>query len=526
VTPANLLGWLGTPYQFGWEMRRNFGRVFQYIDVALQKREKRPFELKTTALSRPAQLRLKNLTQQLSAQGHQPGWVQHLANLLANEADLNLARMRPYPLADTWQAARHEILEMFLSAAKLGLLNMRWDLMCPLCRGAKFTASALDGVVKGVHCPTCNIDFEADFSKNVELTFTPHPQIRPIFDNSYCIGGPMITPHILIHQIIESGETRTLSEIELPPGNLRFRTQNPGVEQWLEFDSKENESIDELLIQADTDTIEAFVQGNSWVAEAPERKVLLVSESSPPLMQHDSRKLILRLINRAPYPQRIYVERADWYSNAVTAAQVTTLQHFRDLFSDEVLRPGEEIGVQGMTILFSDLVGSTAMYNRWGDAASYALVREQFAFLQRVVRNHDGAIVKTIGDAIMGAFSDPADGVGAALAIQKEIHNFNAAHPNEPLVIKLGLHYGPCIAVNLNGRLDYFGTTVNLAARLEGQSRGGDIVLSEKLRDDPGVTNLLAELPVTVTGFATAIKGFNEDFRLYRIEYNKKTSRE
>ena len=90
----------------------------------------------------------------------------------------------------------------------------------------------------------------------------------------------------------------------------------------------------------------------------------------------------------------------------------------------------------------------------------------------------------------------------------------------------MGLHYGPCIAVNLNGRLDYFGTTVNLAARLEGQSRGGDIVLSEKLRDDPGVTNLLAELPVTVTGFATAIKGFNEDFRLYRIEYNKKTSRE
>jgi class 3 adenylate cyclase len=314
----------------------------------------------------------------------------------------------------------------------------------------------------------------------------------------------MVTPHILIHQIVEPVETRTLQQTGLEAGGYRLRTQRPGVEQWLELGSEDQGTgeIGLLSIQADADSIQATIQD---VEPSGKRDNL------------DGKGLTLVMTNKASYPQRFYVERSEWYTDAVTAAQVTTLQHFRDLFSDEVLRPGEEIGVQGMTILFSDLVGSTAMYNRRGDASSYALVREQFAFLQSLVREYDGAIVKTIGDAIMAAFSDPARGVGAALAVQKEIEIFNATHPNEPLTIKLGLHYGPCIAVNLNGRLDYFGTTVNLAARLEGQSRGNDVVISEKLRQDPAVEKLLESMPVKVARFETTIKGFDEHFSLYRL---------
>ena len=117
----------------------------------------------------------------------------------------------------------------------------------------------------------------------------------------------------------------------------------------------------------------------------------------------------------------------------------------------------------------------------------------------------------------MAAFAHPANGLRAAFAIQQEIEGFNAKHPDLPLMIKLGMHYGPCIAVNLNGRLDYFGTTVNLAARLEGQSKGGDVVISGKLREDPAVAELLASAPIKVNQFETAIKGFDEHFVLYRL---------
>jgi class 3 adenylate cyclase len=295
-------------------------------------------------------------------------------------------------------------------------------------------------------------------------------------------------------------------QARLDPIAYRIRTQRPGVEAWVDLSEYGSAKTASLAIQADAQTLQATLQP----VEQPQRGLHGLN-----LPTQVNLKLILS--NRASYPQRVYLERADWYTDAVTAAQVTTLQHFRDLFSDEVLRPGEEIGVQGMTILFSDLVGSTAMYNRRGDAASYALVREQFAFLQRIIREYDGAIIKTIGDAIMAAFADPARGVGAALAIQQQISDFNTVHPDEPLVIKLGLHQGPCLAVNLNDRLDYFGTTVNLAARLQGQSQGGDVVISEKLQRDPAVAKLLETLGVQMTQFATSIKGFDEHFCLYRL---------
>jgi class 3 adenylate cyclase len=499
ATPANLIGFLGSLQQFGWEARRNFERVFQQIDSAIQQQLRQVIPLPVTPLAAPRQARLQELTRQLAAQGHELRWTQRLADLLLTAPDQDLVRLRPYVLADTWDAPRRTILELFLSAAKIGLLNMRWDMLCPLCRGAKVIASSLDEVKKGIHCTTCNIDFEADLAQNVELTFTPHPQIRPVYEQTYCVGGPMVTPHILVHQIVEPGETRVLP-VEIKAGSYRIRTQQPGVETWIELIS--DRPINSLAIHASTEALQ------------------IVPLATPPQAnqsRHADPLLTLTMINQAPYTQRIYIERAGWYTDAATAAQVTTLQHFRDLFSDQVLRPGEEIGVQSMTILFSDLVGSTAMYNRWGDAASYAIVREQFAFLQRVIREYEGAIVKTIGDAIMAAFTDPAKGVGAALAIQQEISNFNAAHPNEPLLIKLGLHQGPCLAVNLNARLDYFGTTVNLAARLEGQSRGGDVVISEKLRRDPAVDKLLQVLDIQVDTFATSIKGFDEHFCLFRL---------
>lgn len=488
VTPANWLGFVGAPYQFGWEMRRQVDRAFRMIDDYLQNQASRPFELKVTPLNGPAQARLSNLANQLFAEGHERGWVDRLAEALVAEADLNLARLRPYALADSWGAPRRAILELCLSAAKVGLLNMRWDILCPLCRGAKASSASLDRMERGVHCATCNIDFEADFAENVELTFIPHPQIRTVAFNTYCLGGPMLTPHIIVHQTLQPGETRQL-QANLEPANYRLRTQRPEVKSWLDLTGTTNPKV---CLEVGTDSIRAI--------PAP---------ASAPAM--------LTLVNRTDRPQRVFIERGEWYTDAATAAQVTALQHFRDLFSHEVLRPGEEIGVQGMTILFSDLVGSTALYNRRGDAPSYAVVRQQFAFLQRLIREYDGAIVKTIGDAIMAAFADPAKGVGAALAIQQEMNLFNASHELEPLIIKLGLHHGPCLAVNLNDRLDYFGATVNLAARLQGQSVGGDVVISEKLRQDPAVNHLLTAREVRVEHFETSIKGFDEHFCLFRL---------
>ena len=129
--------------------------------------------------------------------------------------------------------------------------------------------------------------------------------------------------------------------------------------------------------------------------------------------------------------------------------------------------------------------------------------------LAAIVRDHDGAVVKTIGDAVMASFTDPAQAVRAALAMQAGIAS--SAH----LVLKVGVHAGPSVVVTLNDRLDYFGSTVNMAARLQGQSAGDDIVLSHAVAADPAVQEILATVPKRHE--TVPLKGFDEPVSFVRL---------
>jgi len=169
--------------------------------------------------------------------------------------------------------------------------------------------------------------------------------------------------------------------------------------------------------------------------------------------------------------------------------------------------------------MFTDLKSSTALYKRIGDTAAYNLVRDHFAYLAAEVRANDGAIVKTIGDAVMAVFAEPADAVRAAIDVQRKLGAFNDARRadarGEPVVIKLGLHQGSCVTVRLNDRLDYFGSTVNMAARLESQSAGGDVVLSLELAQDPAVRPLLE--PFAAVRERAELKGFEGPVPFLRL---------
>jgi len=87
-----------------------------------------------------------------------------------------------------------------------------------------------------------------------------------------------------------------------------------------------------------------------------------------------------------------------------------------------------------------------------------------------------------------------------------------------PLSLKAGLHLGPCIAVTLNDRLDYFGSTVNMAARLEGLSLGTDVIISRAVFDDDEVGELLDSDRFEAAPFEMTLKGFeDEQVKLWRV---------
>ncbi len=154
------------------------------------------------------------------------------------------------------------------------------------------------------------------------------------------------------------------------------------------------------------------------------------------------------------------------------------------------------------------------MYEQIGDTPACARVRDHFAVMSAIIGKHNGSLVKTIGDAVMAVFASTRSAVAAALEIQREFTLGEIARGNPALRIKLGMHTGPCIAVNANNLLDYFGSTVNIAARVQNESIGGDIVLTDTLIDDPALRPLVEQEGVILESFERELRGLSQRFRL------------
>ncbi len=165
---------------------------------------------------------------------------------------------------------------------------------------------------------------------------------------------------------------------------------------------------------------------------------------------------------------------------------------FKDIFEDDVLSFNESLAIKNICLMFTDIKGSTALYERLGDARAYRLIREHFNIMFDKIPDSGGVIIKTIGDAVMASFKSLKDGMDAALTIRSAFNEFNSnRETGNEVLVKVGIHLGPTIMVNLNNRVDYFGRTVNMAARVQGQANNNEILISEEIRKDPDVVVLL-----------------------------------
>lgn len=212
----------------------------------------------------------------------------------------------------------------------------------------------------------------------------------------------------------------------------------------------------------------------------------------------------------------------DWVNarfGRVPALALIHIPTFRELVSQQTLPEGQSLGVKRLAICFSDLRGSTALYHKVGDAQAYRRVCEHFKVLFDAAARHSGNAVKTIGDGVMGVFADPPDAlrsIADALAGLAELNTRLGLTGDDRLALKIGLHAGPCIVVTLNGRLDYFGETVNIAARLGELAKGDDVVLSHTILDDPKAC-ALAEGLGQVDPLVAKLGGLPEDFELHHL---------
>lgn len=301
------------------------------------------------------------------------------------------------------------------------------------------------------------------------------------------MGSPERTPHVVAQQLLPAQSRRELN-LALEPGNYRFRALELPGEQAVR------------VLPSGAAFAEVICSDQGWSND----ELLLTQRPA------------LTLGNETGAEQLLMLERLAWGDQSATAAEVTALQIFRDLFSSEALRPGEQISVGTLTVLFTDLRNSTQLYRQIGDATAFGRVMNHFDVLKKLIAAEDGALVKTIGDSVMAVFRDPVSALRAMLSAQELLAT--PVGGAAPLTLKAGIHSGPCIAVTLNDRLDYFGSTVNMAARLEALSTGSDVIISHALYDDPEVVEYLAAEQLQATEFEMLLKGFEEErFALWRV---------
>jgi class 3 adenylate cyclase len=442
-----------------------------------------------------------------------------------------LFRINPFGFAAEKNVSENEAVDLFLHAAAVGLFSMDWHLLCSACSCVVESFRSLKGVHNQFHCNVCTMDYEASLDDLISVTFTINPQIRDIallhperlsaWDYFFKFGGttdgrlPDGTPFVNIQQSFTKAVTY------LPPGETT-RIEIETNEGTIVGGSMEGKAA--FLYHVDSESppvAQVFrVVFGATTAVTHEIKTISPGRIAFEIENTTSERGTFLL---ALLPKEIeYGHVPITFAPFLSGKRLLTSQTFRELFRSEVIQASEGIGVREITLLFTDLKGSTALYDRIGDLNAFALVQQHFERLQDVTVRHDGTIIKTIGDAVMAAFLTPRDAVRAAIAMRREIAEFNRDKPDRELILKIGLHAGAAIAVTLNDRLDYFGQTVNIAARVQSLADSDEIYLSDDVFRAEGVQNLLSDLPVSKQ--LATLKGIREDFSVYCLKPESKSA--
>ncbi|MFT3774024.1 MAG: DUF5939 domain-containing protein [Minicystis sp.] len=405
-----------------------------------------------------AQQRLFAQREQLVAKGLSRLCVEALVDWIRTGDENDLHRIQIRERARAWRLPEDELLRVALHATRAGLLTLSWDTICPHCRGVRDENDELSKLRASSRCEVCDVDFGTDTPEAVEVTFRVHPSIREVEERLYCSAEPATKDHIRVQLPLAPGERMEIRP-RLAPGRYRLRAgkQPPFYLDVLEGGSPKP-------VRWSGHDAGAVVEAG---IEAP-----------------------IEITNEGAAPQIFVIEQTTWSDHALLPGQLLSHADFRDLFSEEYIGADVRLGVGEQTVLFTDVVGSTAFYASRGDPGAFVEIKRHFDDVFAVVKKNRGAVVKTIGDAVMATFVNPADAVRAS----REIHDtFRPDREDTPIRLRISLNTGPCIAVHLNAGADFFGGTVNIAAKLQSLAEAYQIAMSEATYRSPGVADYLVE---------------------------------
>lgn len=366
--------------------------------------------------------------------------VRLLGDFVRTAQDDELVRINPVRFAIERELPTAAVVELFLHARKLGLLTMEWQYVCPGCGEVVERLTSLTSGSAHYYCQVCSADRDVDLSDFIEVTFNVSSDVR----RSRFLDPSSLTPEefFLLYRfsqsaVIEDGtplrdhlRRTALAYAYIDPGATEIFsvTADPGY-LWLTNGPA-------LIVGPNrTQEIRSFafeytgVRSKGFRAEVDSGPVEITFTNAT----SERYALMLTML-----PDHYDVIMAPFLSGA----ELLSNQAFLDLFASETIVAGEGMAVRRLALLFTDLQGSTALYERIGDMKAFDLVRQHFGYLRESITSNSGALVKTISDAVMASFIDPLDALRAALEMRTRIAEFNRAAGGDLIALKIGMHAG------------------------------------------------------------------------------------
>ena len=437
--------------------------------------------------------------------------------------DASLTRIDPLHFAEARRFSDEKTIDAFVQAAKLGLFEMSWNLLCPACGGVLDAGANLKQVRDSYDCALCAVSYEPTLDEMVEVSFTVSPGVRRVaahdpdsmslFDyfRYMHFANTLVMPRD--EDYAKAWENFTVEAEPVPPGEKVILSVQVPPTFTILFEPITHHALF-LDVQGEPtkerrDVTIVFSEAGS----VTDKQILAPGPLRLTLVNRTNRRILPGLFAA----DETFHEQFSHRRPFLTAKRLFTNQTFRDLYRTEAINIDQRLKIANLTVLFTDLKGSTELYERVGDLAAYDLVREHFRVLADVVREQSGAVVKTIGDAVMATFDSARDGMNAALRMRDAMEKLNTARQHEDLLVKIGLHSGPCLAVISNERLDYFGQTVNIASRVQGLATSRTIFVTEPIVDDAGAKEVLSTSGLTPQGHRALLRGIADELTVYEI---------
>src|ERR1700716_2307026 len=453
-----------------------------------------------------------------------PSVADAIQRLIEDGEDHELNRINLLDFSARTGLDEERVISGFLHASRLGLFDLTWNVLCPGCGGVLDAHSTLKSLRHDdYHCGLCACGYEASVDEQVEVAFTVSPRIRHIaahdpntlplwdyFRQIFWSSGvdlnkesfASLTDEVVLDALeLPAGEKAVLS-LQLPKEFIIVFEPVTHTAQFIDVQgdpTKERQQVSLIYSKAKTPT------GGAITLRPGPLRLALENQAGV--------RVLPSVFVAAEGLHRLIGKRKPF----LTAKRMLSNQTFRDVFKADNLNIDQRLKITSLTFLFTDLKGSTALYERVGDLAAFDLVRAHFHALLEIISSEKGAVVKTIGDAVMATFIKPEHALAAGLKMRAAMDKLNKERGKEDLIIKVGIHEGPCLAVMLNERQDYFGQTVNIAARVQGLSVSHAMHVTGPGFAFPAATAILPKRPIEPIQKEAALRGIADKIVVYEI---------